>query len=115
MKKLLAPGALILALALSASAAPDAIFDGSRLFGAGVAVPVYGSYRKASSILPRPSAPALAEPAAPAQAPAESVRRLTSGFLGLYPEADFDFGTGRCVACNAPVQGKWYFPDDVIA
>jgi hypothetical protein len=113
--KLLAHGALLLALALSASAAPDAVFDGSRLFGSGVAVPVFGSYRKASSVLPRPAAPALVEPAAPAPPPVESVRRLTSGFLGLYPEADFDLGTGRCVACNAPEQGKWYFPDDVIA
>ncbi len=110
---------LAILLALPAFAAPDAAFDGSRLFGGGVAVPVAvpvaGAWRRASSL---PAAvPAAMPDAAPAQAPVagEKARALTSGFLGLYPEADFDLGTGRCLACNAPVQGKWYFPDEVIA
>jgi len=115
MKKLTTPLALILALALGASAAPDAVFDGARLLGAGVAAPVAGSWRPAPPALRSPAPTVQAEPAPPAATPAESTRRLTSGFLGLYPEADFELGTGRCVACNAPEQGKWYFMDDVIA
>jgi hypothetical protein len=111
--------ALIASLAVGAHAAPDAVFDGSRLFGAGVAAPVAGSWRQASPVLPRPAAPVFAPVAAqapaPAAAPVEAARRLTSGFLGLYPEADFDLGTGRCAACNGPVQGKWYFLDDELA
>lgn len=108
--------ALVLALAVGASAAPDAVFDGSRLFGAGVAAPVAGSWRQSAPVLPRPVfVPVAAQAPAPASAPAESVRRLTSGFLGLYPEADFDLGTGRCAACNGPVEGKWYFLDDELA
>ncbi len=115
MKKLLTPAAAILVLAVGASAAPDAVFDGSRLFGAGVAAPVAGSFKRAAAVLQSPAAPTQAAPAAPEPAPVASARRLTSGFLGLYPEADFDLNTGRCVVCNAPEQGKWYFLDDVIA
>jgi len=119
MLKPLGPLSLVVALALSASAAPDAVFDGIRMFGAGVAAPVAGQPRRASAILPPPAAPP-AEAPVQAAAPAPVVapvpfKNLTSGFLGLYPEADFELGTGRCVACNAPVQGKWYFTDDVIA
>ncbi|MCM2304586.1 MAG: hypothetical protein NDJ72_07780 [Elusimicrobia bacterium] len=120
MKKMTGLVALILALASGAAAAPDAVFDGSRLFGAGVAAPVHAGPGRASPVLaPRPVPPVFvpvaAEAPAPTSAPAESVRRLTSGFLGLYPEADFELSTGRCVACNGPVEGKWYFMDDALA
>ncbi len=118
MKKILAPIALIVVLALGASASPDALFDGARFFGAGVAAPVAGGYRQAPAVLPRQSAPvqtAAAPAAAPAAVEPSSARGLTSGYLGLYPEDDFELGTGRCALCRAPEQGKWYFPDDVIA
>lgn len=122
MKTSTALAALALSLAAGASAAPDAVFDGSRLFAAGVAAPVYAGPGRAAPVLaPRPAAPAFvpvaaqAPPPAPAATPAEAVRGLTSGFLGLYPEADFELGAGRCVACNGPVQGKWYFMDDELA
>ncbi|MDD5302362.1 MAG: hypothetical protein PHS14_04560 [Elusimicrobia bacterium] len=122
MKKLLAPAALILSLALGASAAPDAIFDGARAFGGGIPVPVAAGPRRPSAFFFRPaSVQAAVASSAPAVAPApaavepSSARGLTSGFLGLYPEDEFVLGTGRCVLCRAPEQGKWYFPDDVIA
>jgi hypothetical protein len=117
MLKPLAPLALLLALALNASALPDAVFDGGRMFGAGAAAPVAAGVSRAAAILPAHAAavPAPSAAPAPADTPATAFHGLTSGFLGLYPEADFDLGTGRCVACNAPVQGKWYFTDDVIA
>jgi len=115
VKKCLAPLGLCLAFALSAAAAPDAVFDGARIFGGGVAAPVSGGNRRTSPVLRRAAVSAKAAPASPTQAPAEAAHRLTSGFLGLYPEADFDLGTGRCASCNAPEQGKWYFEDDVIA
>lgn len=118
MKKLLAPISLIVVLALGASASPDSLFDGARFFAAGVAAPVAGRYHQASAVLPRQAAPVQAA-AAPETAPAttapSSAHGLTSGYLGLYPEDDFELGTGRCALCRAPEQGKWYFPDDVIA
>ena len=114
--KILAPGALLLALVLGASAAPDAVFDGSRLFGAGAAAPVAGSFRRSPAALP-PAAPAatVLVSTAPTAIAGEKARGITSGFLGLYPESDFELGTGRCALCRAPEQGKWYFQDDVIA
>lgn len=117
VKKIIGLVALALILSSGAYAAPDAVFDGARSFGGGVAAPVAGSWRQAPAVLPRAAsvAPAPEAPAAPAPAPAEAARRLTSGFLGLYPEADFDLGTGRCAACNGPVEGKWYFLDDELA
>jgi hypothetical protein len=117
MKKLLAPLAMILVLSVGASGAPDALFDGARLFGAGVAVPPAGSFRRTPASFQYPAAPvqAVAVPAAPADVAPSSSHGITSGFLGLYPEEDFDLGTGRCSACRAPEQGKWYFQDDVIA
>jgi hypothetical protein len=44
-----------------------------------------------------------------------SAHGISDGRLGLYPEDDFVLGTGRCSSCRGPVEGKWYFPDDVIA
>lgn len=117
MKKLLSPLALIVALATSVCALPDSRFDGSKLFGGGVVAPVYGSYRRIQAVLPAsPSpAPAAEAPAAPQDVAPSSARGLTSGYLGLFPEGDFELGTGNCSACRAPEQGKWYFPNDVIA
>jgi len=106
---------LVLLLAAPAFASPDAAFDGARLFGGGVAAPVSGTWRRASSL--PPAAPAAIPDAAPSQTPVagEKARALTSGFLGLYPESDYELGTGSCAMCNSPEQGKWYFMDDVIA
>lgn len=120
MRKPLASLVLVLGLALGASASPDALFDGARFFQAGAA-PVAGSYRPAPAVLPRPFVPlqsvsvATVPAAAPAPVAPSSARGLTAGYLGLYPEDDFELGTGRCALCRAPEQGKWYFPDDVIA
>ncbi|MBI5203077.1 MAG: hypothetical protein HY925_15905 [Elusimicrobia bacterium] len=52
-----------------------------------------------------------------AAAPApRSSGRFSGGHLGPYPESDFVLTTGRtCNGCNAPKEGLWYFPDDVIA
>src|SRR5207249_3410874 len=103
-------------LSVGASAAPDALFDGARLLGSGVSVPPAGSFRRTPAAFQYPAAPVQAvAPAAPADVAPSSAHGITSGFLGLYPEGDFDLGTGRCSACRAPEQGKWYFQDDVIA
>jgi len=119
VKKFLAPSALILALTLGASAAPDAIFDGARAFGA-VAAPVTAGPRPSSHAVGKgPTEPygeeTLPFPIVEKRPAPTSFHNLTNGFLGLYPEADFELGTGRCAACRAPVEGKWYFLDDVIA
>jgi hypothetical protein len=119
VKKPLSSLALIVVLASGASAAPDSLFDGARFFGAGAAAPVAGAYRRPPAPLPRAAAPAAASAAPAAVEPADvapsSARGLTGGYLGLYPEDDFELGTGRCSLCRAPEQGKWYFPNDVIA
>ena len=113
---------LSLALATAASAVPDAQFDGARLLGAGVAIPVGAGAQLPPSELRRleaatepsgeevspphavakgpPTAPSV--PSAPVTVAPSSFRGLTSGFLGLYPESDFELGTGRCVLCRAP-------------
>lgn len=106
---------LALLLALPAFAAPDAAFDGARSFGGGVAAPVAGSWRRASTLPPAAAAEAPAVSSAPLAPAGVAARTLTSGFLGLYPEADFELGTGSCSSCNSPEQGKWYFMNDVIA
>ncbi|MBI4345859.1 MAG: hypothetical protein HY553_03325 [Elusimicrobia bacterium] len=58
----------------------------------------------------------VAKPAAaPQQTPRDS-GRFSGGYVGLYPESDFTLTTGKgCNGCNAPKEGLWYFPDDVIA
>lgn len=61
-----------------------------------------------------PGALAAAPPAARAPAVAPT-GRISSGYLGLYPEGDFNLTTGRCASCRAPKEGLWYFLDDVIA
>ena len=122
MLKLLAPFALILSLALGASASGDALFDGARSFSSR-SLPVAGSWRP-SPVLPHAAAnlvvadvPASTQAVSVAPAPVapSSTRGLTSGYLGLYPEDDFELATGACVLCRAPEQGKWYFMHDVIA
>lgn len=132
MKKFSALGVGVLALSVGVSAAPPAalealldagvsasgaVFDGGRM-PRGAVLPVAAGARQSSpAALPRAAAPV--SPASPAPAPAvvapSSARGLTSGYLGLYPEDDFELGTGRCAVCRAPEEGKWYFLDDVIA
>lgn len=114
MKKPLASLGLVLALSLGASAAPDAQFDGARFFGT-VAAPVAGAYRRTPYAFTPSAAVVSTAPARIAVAVPVSAPSLTSGYLGLYPESDFDLGTGLCAACRAPEQGKWYFPNDMIA
>ncbi len=107
---------LLLASAVAASAAPDTAFDGARAFGGGVAAPIAGSWRRASTLPLAAPAETPAVSSALAVAPAgAAARTITSGFLGLHPEADFELGTGACSSCNSPEQGKWYFMGDVIA
>ncbi len=118
----ISPVALLLILAQAASALSDQRFDGSKLFGGGVAAPVAGTWRvapaptKAAGNLAPAAEPAQVAPVAPAkEVLPSSTNGLTSGFLGLYPEEEYELGSGRCVLCRAPEQGKWYFMDDVIA
>lgn len=145
MKKLLLPCALALTLSAGASAASSdraigdllgakaaaargasalsALFDGSKSAPGAVAEPVAaGSSRakpaftaKAAASAPAAAASAPSAPSAPVDVPPTDAHGLTDGFLGPYPEGDFVIGTGRCSGCRGPEQGKWYFPDDVIA
>ena len=105
---------------LDAKSRASAVFDGAR-FGADE-VPVVVGARRPASVLARASAqtsvvsapPVSASPATHEARPT-SARGITSGSLGLYPEDDFELGTGRCSSCRGPLEGKWYFLDDVIA
>ena len=107
--------ALLLLPPLQAFAAPDAVFDGARAFSA-IAAPVSaGAPRKVQALGAKPPVAVQEEAPAPILEASPSASKLTSGFLGLYPEAEFDLGTGRCAMCRAPEEGKWYFLDDVIA
>lgn len=95
---------------LDAAASGAPAFDGSRVQGAATAVPA--SPAKRASALSRPSiAPAPTAPTEFLKAPAAAEPRT----LGLYSEDEFEITTGRCVGCNAPVEGRWYFLDEVIA
>src|SRR5262245_46721853 len=121
MNALLSSG-LALLLVIGAAAAPDARFDGSRALGGAAPVRVDALPRRAEAPLEKPEpktdeapAPRPEEPSAPADVAPRSAAGITSGFLGLYPEEEFVLGTGNCSACRAPEQGKWYFPNDVIA
>ena len=114
---LLAPG-LASAQSLEAlRSRAGAMFDGGR--SGSVLVTAPAAKPRPYSFFARPAAftapAASVAPAAPSDVAPSSARGLTSGFLGLYPEEDFDLGTGRCALCRAPEQGKWYFPNDVIA
>jgi hypothetical protein len=116
--------ALVLALPASVLAAGDSaldhLFDGAKFAPGAVAEPVAGAVRSAQASLNPPAEPAAAKTsAAAAAAPADvrptPARGISDGYIGLYPESDFELGTGRCESCRAPREGKWYFPDDVIA
>ncbi|MBI5595971.1 MAG: hypothetical protein HY928_07770 [Elusimicrobia bacterium] len=98
-----------------APAAAPAVFDGSRA-GRAAPLPVRAEApdgaagpaaleRGAPPVAPRTPAPSAPRPA----------RGVSDGFIGLYPESDFELGTGRCEACRGTREGKWYFLDEVIA
>jgi hypothetical protein len=99
---------------LDSVSAGAAVFDGAKpgpSAGAGV---VSGTTRgPKASLNPPAAATAPAVPAAPA--PPTPAHGISDGYIGLYPEGDFELGTGRCETCRAPREGKWYFLDDVIA
>lgn len=97
---------------LDARGAAGPVFDGSR-FGVALPEPVRAepSGDAPAAVLERPAAEA---PAAPSERPAPA-RGVSGGHLGLYPESDFELGTGRCAECRGPREGKWYFLDEVIA
>lgn len=140
MKKALLPCALALALAGAASAANDravgdllgakaaaargasalqSVFDGAKDGAASSAEPVQaGPFRAKAAFPVKASAAAVADApatAAPASVEPAPAHGISDGYVGLYPESDFELGTGRCESCRGPVQGKWYFLDDVIA
>ncbi|MEK7859589.1 MAG: hypothetical protein AAB320_10670 [Elusimicrobiota bacterium] len=96
--------------------AASLVFDGGRFLPASTALPVFagpGGFKRL------PAAAAITEnngnTARPDTAQGDSAQGISGGYLGLYPESDFELGTGRCEACRAPREGKWYFLDDVIA
>jgi hypothetical protein len=96
---------------LEAVSAGAAVFDGAKTGPA--AGPVAGTSRGTTAALNPPAAPAAPAPAVDVQpAPA---RGISDGYIGLYPESDFELGTGRCESCRAPREGKWYFLDEAIA
>lgn len=90
------------------------VFDGSRL-GRPLPPPVRAEAPADASspaVLERKAAPD-ARPSAPAEP--RPARGVSDGFIGLYPESDFELGTGRCESCRGTREGKWYFLDEVIA
>ncbi|MDE2489202.1 MAG: hypothetical protein KGM24_00030 [Elusimicrobia bacterium] len=131
-------GALALALAAGPAAAADravgdlldanaaahgaaglgAVFDGSRAAGgdAIVVVPRSSAARAgAVAALAKSSATAAAATAAAPVVSPTPASGISDGWLGPYREGDFVLGTGRCPSCRGPLEGKWYFLDDVIA
>lgn len=104
---------------LQAISAGAPAFDGGRNVSKSIATPVAGAASRSYRLSPAPAkteAPAAAQaPAAPADVQPTQAHGISDGYLGLYKEEDFVIGTGRCSACRAPEQGKWYFLDDVIA
>jgi hypothetical protein len=103
---------------LDAVSAANAVFDGAKAVSGSGASPVAGGPARPKSGLAQvpaqTAAVASGAPATPDVKPT-SARGITSGSLGLYSENDFELGTGRCSTCRGPLQGKWYFLDDVIA
>ncbi|HAH08210.1 MAG TPA: hypothetical protein DCM05_17075 [Elusimicrobia bacterium] len=87
-----------------------AAFDGARLRRQDAVVVPASTSRREGLLRSVPEA----APKPPASEP-ETAKGVSAGFLGLYPESDFVLGTGRCEACRGPVEGKWYFPDELIA
>ena len=113
-----AAAALRGASALDAVAAGAAFYDGAASGGRAGGAVAAGPLRSSSVLRPPVKAAALRSSsvlAAPASVEPTDARGITDGYLGLYPEGDFQLGTGRCEACRGPEQGKWYFLDDVIA
>jgi hypothetical protein len=107
------------AAALRGASALQAVFDGAKDDPSSGSAPVAGGSGKVKAAFAAktaaPAAPQAAAAPAPADVAPSSARGLTDGHLGLYPEDDFELGTGRCSACRGPVQGKWYFLNEVIA
>lgn len=102
---------------LNARTLAGPVFDGSRL-GVPMSDPVRadGEWETGPAVLDRQAPEPAVGPAAPgAWVTPTPVRGLSGGYIGLYPESDFELGTGRCEACRGPREGKWYFLDEVIA
>ncbi|MFI5344834.1 MAG: hypothetical protein ACHQ51_00520 [Elusimicrobiota bacterium] len=106
------------AASLRGAAALQAVFDGSENGAGSSAEPVHAGPFRAKAALPVKASAAAVEapvPAAPASVEPSSAHGISDGFLGPYSEDDFVLGTGRCETCRGPVQGKWYFLNEVIA
>ena len=58
--------------------------------------------------------PVSTKPEAPAPSAAPRTK-FSDGYLGVYPESDFELTTGRCQGCDIPREGSWYFLDEVVA
>ena len=103
---------------LDARSAGGAAFDGGRLLQSAPGAVSAGPGKGAPPLAPAKAADQAAapqSPAAPADVQPSQARGVSDGNIGLYPENDFVVGTGRCSACRAPEEGKWYFLDEVIA
>ena len=110
--KTAAEAALRGASALDAVSAGSGVFDGAK--GRSSAVPVSAD-RGGRLALAATTAAAAKTPVARASVNPFSARGISDGYLGLYPENEFVLGTGACASCRGPREGKWYFPDDLIA
>jgi hypothetical protein len=102
--------------ALEQLGAASAVFDGAVAPAGTAAEPVAGQTGTRAA-LNAPTTPAAPAPRAVPHADVQPspAHGISDGFIGLYPESDFELGTGNCSSCRAPMQGKWYFLDDVIA
>lgn len=96
--------------ARASAQAAGRVFDGSKASGQPTPVPV-GLPRSVPTTAPSDPRPGPLPPRA-----GEGEGHFSDGYVGLYPESDFELTTGaQCSGCNAPKQGLWYFPDDIIA
>jgi hypothetical protein len=105
---------------LDARGSAGAVFDGSRLRlpASDPVRPEWDGERAEpeAALAPNGAAEASVAPAVSGVPVAPTpARGVSGGYIGLYPESDFELGTGRCEDCRGPREGKWYFLDEVIA
>lgn len=101
--------------AASAAALNSAVFDGSSAANKTGPSRARGAVRAGAAGKSRAAAVSPAKTAVSQKRPAAPSSDFTSGFLGLYPESDFELSTGRCASERAPAAGRRYFMDDIIA